>query len=154
MVRITIGKLAAATGLKVTTIRYYERAGLMPPPVRTAGRQRSYAMEDQRRLLLICKARELKFGIEEIRILLDLAQPTRTSCRDIQHLAITHLKKLREEITGLMKLEVMLAGATARCSDGAAQPCPILELLSPRANSQALSSFGNQPLEPALITIE
>jgi MerR family mercuric resistance operon transcriptional regulator len=151
MVRITIGMLAAVTGLKVTTIRYYERAGLMPPPARTAGGQRSYTKEDQRRLLLICKARELKFGIEEIRILLDLAEPARTSCREIQHLATAHLEKLRQQITGLIKLETMLAGAIAQCSGTAGPPCPVLELLdaaSPAVNhcSAGRTSPGRSPM--------
>src|SRR5215217_8242978 len=42
MLRMTIGTLAAASGVKVTTIRYYERAGLMPAPPRTTGGQRDY----------------------------------------------------------------------------------------------------------------
>ena len=33
MADLTIGRLAAATGVKVETIRYYERAGLIAPAV-------------------------------------------------------------------------------------------------------------------------
>lgn len=128
MNRMTIGTLALASGVRVTTIRYYERAGLMPAPARTAGRHRNYTNDHQRRLLFICRARELEFSIEEIRMLLVLAEPTRTSCRDVQNLATAHLKRLRHRITSLVKLEAMLANAVARCSE--ANPrCPILELL-------------------------
>ena len=35
-----IGDLAAATGTKVETIRYYERIGLIPAPGRTRMRRR------------------------------------------------------------------------------------------------------------------
>jgi len=34
---LTIGRLAAATGVNLETIRYYERIGLMAPPDRTEG---------------------------------------------------------------------------------------------------------------------
>ena len=41
--RLSIGDLARETGVKVVTIRYYERIGLLPIPVRTgSGAYRSY----------------------------------------------------------------------------------------------------------------
>jgi MerR family mercuric resistance operon transcriptional regulator len=133
MKRMTIGTLAAASGIRVTTIRYYERAGLMPLPERTAGRHRNYTRDHLRRLLFICRARELEFGIEEIRTLLVLAEPTRTSCGEVRHLAAAHLKKLRQKITDLVKVEAMLAGAIEQCSGKPKSPCPVLELLGPAA---------------------
>jgi len=126
---MTIGMLAAASGLKITTIRYYERVGLMPSPSRTAGRHRTYTKAHQRHLLFICKARELKFSIEEIRTLLVLAEPARRSCRDVHHLAAAHLTSLRQKIAALMQLEAMLAGAVAQCSGKSGPPCPVLDLL-------------------------
>lgn len=129
MQRMTIGTLAAANGIKITTIRYYERAGLMPSPPRTTGRHRNYTIDHQRRLSFICRARELEFSIEEIRTLLVLAEPARTSCREVRHLAAAHVTKLRQKITALVKLEAKLAGAVARCSGEPHPPCPVLELL-------------------------
>ena len=131
MERMTIGALAAASGIKITTVRYYERAGLMPAPMRTAGRHRNYTSAQLRRLLFICRARELEFSIEEISLLLILAEPARakTSCREVQHVAAAHLKKLRQKITGLMKVEAMLADAVERCSGKRIPSCPVLELL-------------------------
>jgi MerR family mercuric resistance operon transcriptional regulator len=126
---MTIGTLAVASGIKVTTIRYYERIGLMPAPARTAGRHRNYTNDHRRRLLFICRARELEFSVEQIRMLLVLAEPARMSCRDVQNLAAAHLKKLRHKITTLVKLEAMLAGAVAQCSGKPTPPCPVLELL-------------------------
>jgi MerR family mercuric resistance operon transcriptional regulator len=132
MERMTIGTLATASGIKVTTIRFYERAGLMPVPTRTAGRHRNYTSAQLRRLLFICRARELEFSIEEIRILLVLAESAKPSWREVQHLAAIHLKKLRQKIAGLMKVEAMLSGAVERCSGKTIPPCPILELLESR----------------------
>ncbi len=39
----TIGAVSARTDVKVETIRYYERIGIMPEPRRTRGGNRKYA---------------------------------------------------------------------------------------------------------------
>jgi len=41
-VALTVSKLAARVGLTADTIRYYERAGLLPPPDRTASGYRAF----------------------------------------------------------------------------------------------------------------
>jgi MerR family mercuric resistance operon transcriptional regulator len=98
-------------------------------PTRTTGRHRNYASDHLRRLRFIRRARELEFGIDEIRTLLVLAEPARPSCREIQHLAAAHLEKLRHKITKLTKLEATLANAVERCCGETIPPCPVLELL-------------------------
>jgi MerR family transcriptional regulator, mercuric resistance operon regulatory protein len=129
MKRLTIGTLAVASGVKVTTIRFYERAGLMPPPTRTAGSHRNYTNAQLQRLLFICRARELEFSIEDIRMLLTLAEPPTTSCHEVQRLAVIHLNKLRQKIADLMRAEAALASAINQCSGKPISPCPVLELL-------------------------
>jgi MerR family mercuric resistance operon transcriptional regulator len=129
MTGMTIGTLAAAAGVKVSTVRYYERARLMPPPERTAAGQRTYTKDHQRRLLFICRARELDFSIEDTKTLLTLADSTCTPCRELEHMAAAHLKKLRQKITALKKVEAMVAGAIGECSGKTSLTCPVLELL-------------------------
>jgi MerR family mercuric resistance operon transcriptional regulator len=126
---MTIGSLAMAGRTRVTTVRFYERAGLLPAPERTAGGHRNYTNDHVRLLLFIRRARELEFSIEAIRALIVFAEPTRTSCHDVQLLAATHLKGLRRKIADLMKLEALLASAVARCSEKPLSSCPVLELL-------------------------
>lgn len=65
-----IGELAARTGVKAELIRYYERIGLIAQPSRSAGNYRSYAEEDERRLILIKDCRDLGFEIEDVRFLI------------------------------------------------------------------------------------
>lgn len=130
MDRLTIGMLAAATGVKITTIRYYERAGLMVSPPRSAGGHRNYTNVHRRRLLFIRKARQLEFSIQDIRSLLLLAEPAGPSCREVQRVAAAHLQELRRKISALAKLEALLAGAVAHCSGNASPRCPVLELLN------------------------
>ena len=50
---LTIGKVADQGGVKVQTIRYYERRGLLPTPARTAAGYRKYSDDSIRRLRFI-----------------------------------------------------------------------------------------------------
>lgn len=65
-------QLARRTGCHLETIRYYEKIGLLPDPPRSASGYRIYDETDVRRLRFILRARELGFGLEEIRGLLHL----------------------------------------------------------------------------------
>ena len=63
---LTIGQLAARTGLAVSAIRYYERQGLVAP-LRNAGGQRRFARSDIRRLSFIMIAQQFGFTLPQIR---------------------------------------------------------------------------------------
>ena len=64
---LTIGQLARQTGTKAETVRYYEKIGLLQPPLRSDGNYRYYSAQDQRRLSFVRRARELGFRSEERR---------------------------------------------------------------------------------------
>jgi len=57
--RLSIGDVAKATGVRVVTIRYYEKIGLLPVPPRTEGNYRSYNQEHIRGLRFIRRCRDL-----------------------------------------------------------------------------------------------
>jgi len=50
---LTIGQVAKATGINAKTIRYYEEAGVAPPPQRSQSGYRMYSETDVRRFDLI-----------------------------------------------------------------------------------------------------
>lgn len=64
-----IGQVARRTGLKPSTIRFYELAGLLPRPARQSG-QRRYGPETAARLRIIRVARDAGFSITETRTFL------------------------------------------------------------------------------------
>ena len=70
---LTIGQVAKATGISAKTIRYYEEAGVVPPPERSRSGYRIYSETDVRRLELIRRARALDMTLPEVRQLADLA---------------------------------------------------------------------------------
>jgi DNA-binding transcriptional MerR regulator len=67
---MTIGEVARRSGLAASTIRYYEEAGLLPPPARLSGR-RVFDEQTLDRLLVITFAKEAGFTLREIRQLFD-----------------------------------------------------------------------------------
>ena len=62
---LTIGDLAARTGLAVSAIRFYETHGIVAP-VRNAGGHRRYGRADLRRLSFVMAAQRLGFTLSEI----------------------------------------------------------------------------------------
>src|SRR5687768_12101598 len=94
---LTIGKVAAATGTKVETVRYYERIGLLPAPRRTGGNYRSYDTGHLNRLAFIRRSRDLGFTIEQIRDLLDLADQKERSCAAVDAIARQHLGEVQRK---------------------------------------------------------
>lgn len=67
---LSIGALAARTGLAVSAIRYYEREGLISP-WRNAGGQRRFARADLRRLSFVMIAQQFGYTLPQIREQLD-----------------------------------------------------------------------------------
>jgi len=65
-----IGEVAAAAECGVATVRYYERAGLMPSPERTAANYRTYGPRHIERLQFIRRCRSLDMALDEVRVLL------------------------------------------------------------------------------------
>jgi DNA-binding transcriptional MerR regulator len=68
---LSIGELSQKSRVKVPTIRYYERVGLIPTPERQDG-ERRYSTADAARLSFIRYARELGFETGEIRAVLEM----------------------------------------------------------------------------------
>jgi DNA-binding transcriptional MerR regulator len=70
---LSIAQIAQRTELRISTVRYYERAGLLPAPVRT-GRDRRYRSAVLQRLDQIRGAQEAGLSLAEIRELCDLRE--------------------------------------------------------------------------------
>lgn len=126
---ILIGELSRRTGCKIETIRYYERVGLLPKPIRL-GRYRSYRTDDVNRLGFVRRARELGFTLDEVRALLRLAAGGQASCKEARSLAASHLKDVRARISDLRQMETALSRAVRACDRGSNAACPIIKALS------------------------
>ena len=127
--RFAIGTLSKGTGCKVETIRYYERAGLLPAPPRSPGGYRLYGTEHLKRLAFVRRARSLGFSIGDVRRLLDLADHHQRPCAEARRVAASHLADVRARIADLKVMEGVLKDTVARCGQGTGPHCPIIEAL-------------------------
>ena len=107
---LSIGHLAARTGLSVSAIRYYETQGLVSPD-RNAGGQRRFEPSDIRRLSFVMIAQQFDFSIEQIREQLALLPDQRTPTKsDWTKISKQFANALDEKIDTLTRLKENLDG--------------------------------------------
>jgi Cu(I)-responsive transcriptional regulator len=126
-----IGEIAARTGLQVETVRYYEREGLVCPPIRTAANYRSYSEEHLKRLTFIRRARDLGFSLSQVRELLDLADDRHKPCGAVDALARAQRAKVSRKIAELTALKRELDRLIGDCKRGRISECLIIDALAP-----------------------
>src|SRR6266851_3770988 len=129
---LQIGQVAQKTGLSVDTIRFYEKAGLLPRPVRTEGGYRLYHQREVADLAFIQKAQRLGFSLSEIRELFSIQRHPHEVCVHVRDLIAQKLAVVRTKIEELQTLEDGLTGALEQCRNALRQPvkhpdtCPVL----------------------------
>jgi MerR family redox-sensitive transcriptional activator SoxR len=99
---LTIGEIAARSGLRTSHIRYYEDVGVLPRPERVGG-QRRYGDEVLHRLAIVDVAQRAGLTLQEIRAL--------TGPQDDGHDAGARLRALAEH--KLPAIEALIARAEA-----------------------------------------
>jgi MerR family transcriptional regulator, redox-sensitive transcriptional activator SoxR len=119
MKQVSIGVIAQQAGVATSTIRYYERIGLLPPPQRESGKRR-YDPSVVQKLGVIRLAQQAGYSIAEIQTLLhEFPEGTPPSLR-WQSLAEKKLIELDEMLAKIHTMKALLQN-TLQC------PCEILE---------------------------
>ena len=133
-----ISQLSQATGVDVDTIRYYEKAGLLPEPAREANGYRSYGHAHLERLAFVRHCRALDIPLADVQLLLDFVDGERDESGDIEALIESQLKRVRARLKSLRALERQLAQLRDRCdADHATHECGILHELVAAAHGEA-----------------
>ena len=107
---LTVGRLASLAGVRPDTIRYYERAGLLPAPRRTGGDHRRYAATDIDRLLFIRGAQRLGLRLAEIRELQAVRDTGVCACEPAEEMLRRHVAEIDTEIARLARLRTQIQG--------------------------------------------
>jgi len=124
-----IGELSKRTGVSIDTLRYYEKRGLIPKPVRSASGYRQYLASDITRLKFIVQAKELGFTLDEIGQLLALRRDGR-ACTEVRSVAESKAYEIDIKIQKLSHMRQTLLELAAQCENSADDdPCPILKSL-------------------------
>jgi len=126
---MTIGALARAAGVATSTVRYYERAGLLRPSARSAGNYRLYSAADLQRLRFIRAGQATGFTLEDITYLLRPA-----SCHRVQQLIEDRLGTVEARMKELRHVRRVLRQSLDQCREHEESGrCEVVADLSSRA---------------------
>lgn len=125
-----IGSVAEAAGVEVSTVRYYERRGLLAEPPRTASGYRQYDEAVIDRIRFVRQAQDLGFTLEEIEELLALRVEDSSSCGVVEEATRAKLRSVDAKIRELRRLRGVLARLVRSCeAKESTEECPVLGML-------------------------
>lgn len=125
---LPVGAFAAAAGVNVETIRFYQRKGLLPEPTRMYGQIRRYGDPDVARIKFVKSAQRLGFSLEEIAGLLTLDDGAH--CDEARVTAEQKLADVRAKLRDLRRIESALRQLIADCGAGEGTiTCPLIAAL-------------------------
>jgi DNA-binding transcriptional MerR regulator len=127
---LSIGDVAASSGLRPSALRYYEEAGLITPVGRRGGR-RIYPPDVLSRLGLVALAQDVGFTVPEIAALLGGHGNGKERWRELAE------RKLGEIDVQMERLQAMkrLLQAAAACECSGVDACDVIEAAAERRRS-------------------
>ena len=106
---LRVAELAALVGLTADTIRYYEKAGVLPEPARSPAGYRQYDEEVVERLHFIQGSQRLGLKLADIRDLLAVRDTGECPCEPAEQLLSRRLAEVDAEIARLTALRIEMA---------------------------------------------
>ena len=138
----TIGELARRAGVAASTVRFYERRGLLEAAGRSRANYRIYGPRAEERLGFIRSAQQAGFTLKDIEVLLGFRDDRTPSCGGVQALIVSRLELVEAESRRLVQVERMLRGWLSVCREAEASGrCGVLEGL----REKNLEKTGNRP---------
>src|SRR5215468_5822712 len=113
---MTIGEVAKRTGLRASAIRFYERTGLLPKPVRTSG-QRRYDAAILDKIAVLGRAKACGFTLTEVRVLFNGQGTHSAKWRMLAE------KKIAELDSAIARIAAMKQLLQCRCQCETAAEC-------------------------------
>lgn len=127
---LTVGELAAQADVNRQTVLYYERRGLVVPKRRTDAGYRKFLSTAVNKIRFIKNAQNLGFSLKEIQCLLALRNRTKGHCKTVLRRTEIQIKKVREKIEDLRRVDVILSRLSRECrTDANAHECATLSFL-------------------------
>ena len=115
MVTFTIGHLAKEAGVPTSTVRYYERIGLVAPDGRSSGNYRVYTTQALERLRFIRAAQATGFTLDDVTALLNLRDGTTVPCKEVQTLVEERLVDTEQRLQNLHHVQQVLKASLSMC---------------------------------------
>lgn len=121
---LSIGEVARSVGLKPSALRYYEHAGILPPPARVNGRRR-YDPDVLTRLAIIQLAQQAGFTLSEVRTLFEGFTQEATPSARWRDLAKTKLPEIDRLLRRTQAMRDLLA-ESLRCDCLTLEDCELV----------------------------
>lgn len=127
---LNIGGLAKAAGVPTSTVRFYEREGLLRPESRSRSNYRVYGQAALRRLRFIRAAHAAGFTLSDTARLLSEVDGEPETCAHVQGLIAERLTKVEATLVQLAHAREVLTRWQAACRRAARSgQCVVLEAL-------------------------
>lgn len=127
----TIGQLAKEANVPTSTVRYYERVGLLQPDGRSGGNYRMYTSAALERLRFIRAAQATGFTLDDVTALLNLRDGTTAPCQEVQTLIEERLTDTAQRLQDLHHVQKVLKSSLKVCRQAkSADHCQVLDDLS------------------------
>ncbi|GAA1060818.1 MerR family transcriptional regulator [Agromyces bracchium] len=118
-------ELAAAAGVPVSTVRFYERRGLIAEPERSRAGYRRYAASTAARVRFIGRAKALGFTLTDIAGFLELSD--RGTPPEVPALVAAQIDDLDRRVADLLRVRAALVGLADRPPEPGR--CPVIDAL-------------------------
>lgn len=106
---LTVSELADAAGVATDTIRYWEKAGLLPSPPRAGNGYRTYDPNTTERLRFIRGGQRAGLRLRDIRELLDISDHGTCPCGHTNQILTRRIAEVDHELERLQTLRQQLA---------------------------------------------
>jgi DNA-binding transcriptional MerR regulator len=120
---VRISELARAAGVGISTVRFYERRGLVNPTARTHGGYRHYDQEALRRLKFIRRAARLGFTLTEVEQILAFS----TEFDGLEDVITEKVGEIEQRMRDLERVRLALLDVAA---NGVQEQCPVVAALN------------------------
>jgi MerR family mercuric resistance operon transcriptional regulator len=129
---LTIGGLAKSCNVPTSTVRFYERRGLLTPDARTQSNYRTYSGSSAERLKFIRAAQATGFSLKDIREMLSLTYSDEPPCAEVAALIKRRLDDVKQRLGELKRIDRALSRALKSCCKGEPDWCHEIERLKGR----------------------
>jgi DNA-binding transcriptional MerR regulator len=129
-----IGEIARATGVTVETLRFYEREGLLPTPLRSAAGARRFAADAIDQIRFVKQAQAVGLTLRDIQVLVASRDgASRATCRKIRTIFAARIKDLDQRVREMQAFRTVLMDHLQACDAVLAgdveAECPTIEAI-------------------------
>lgn len=110
-----IGQLAKLAGIPTSTVRYYERIGLLEPENRSYGNYRLYGEVSLNKVKFIRSAQATGFTLDDTKALLSDNRGRVPTCGRVQALVEERLEDIEQRLKDLRNVRQVLKAALVKC---------------------------------------